>query len=183
MEESGHGKSGKVPTGKKETTTSVGICGTGRVAGRRPGSKSPTPLVGYVIRRGVPAEAKTLQPERQELLGLLDDVLAGLDQVLGVLLVDLEDFLVAEVVDLGAGFVKGLLELARSGDGLPGGVHRFGLDGAAGGGNRGILLWSGVGRTGCDGELACLLQIEKSLLFRIKSVPLQQKTTSLLYYG
>lgn len=41
------------------------------------------------------------------------------DQVLGVLLVDLEDFLVAEVVDLGAGFVKGLLELARSGDGLP----------------------------------------------------------------
>lgn len=115
MEESGHGKSGKVPTGKKETTTSVGICGTGRVAGRRPGSKSPTPLVGYVIRRGVPAEAKTLQPERQELLGLLDDVLAGLDQVLGVLLVDLEDFLVAEVVDLGAGFVKGLLELARSG--------------------------------------------------------------------
>ena len=111
MEESGHGKSGKVPTGKKETTTSVGICGTGRVAGRRPGSKSPTPLVGYVIRRGVPAEAKTLQPERQELLGLLDDVLAGLDQVLGVLLVDLEDFLVAEVVDLGAGFVKGLLEL------------------------------------------------------------------------
>ncbi len=111
MEESGHGKSGKVPTGKKETTTSVGICGTGRVAGRRPGSKSPTPLVGYVIRRGVPAEAKTLQPERQELLGLLDDVLAGLDQVLGVLLVDLEDFLVAEVVDLGAGFVKGLLNL------------------------------------------------------------------------
>ena len=95
MEESGHGKSGKVPTGKKETTTSVGICGTGRVAGRRPGSKSPTPLVGYVIRRGVPAEAKTLQPERQELLGLLDDVLAGLDQVLGVLLVDLEDFLVS----------------------------------------------------------------------------------------
>ena len=97
MEESGHGKSGKVPTGKKETTTSVGICGTGRVAGRRPGSKSPTPLVGYVIRRGVPAEAKTLQPERQELLGLLDDVLAGLDQVLGVLLVDLEDFLVSNL--------------------------------------------------------------------------------------
>ena len=142
---------------QQETTTSVGICGTGRVAGRRPGSKSPTPLVGYVIRRGVPAEAKRSSRNARNYLACLTMSLRAWIRSLAFCSVDLEDFLVAECMEIWCGLRQGS---SRS---LPAAVMacqeayaRFGLDGAAGGGNRGILLWSGVGRTGCDGEPACL---------------------------